>query len=355
MGDWLTTTLSNNSNVQKSTGSIGGTKTDTTSSGDWLTQTQTGKQGSYRPNVKALSTDKVSTTPLPTSQPQSAFSPMQTYKTNLATGFSNLVAAGQDVVKKISGIFTPKGGEAMDIVLPKPSTTIPTFTQEQISAIGDLKVGQKIPGFDLSTNESSSAKLVGNPQVTFGNVIDNVFNKPTEYVLNNTGFIGEGIKQFASDLYNNPVATFVPAIKQIEKNPEIKKRLQENPIYQFQTEALQGVMEGALRVYANWNPKVESFLDQKITETGQASDVEIAGNTVGQIIGTIGSFILGGEVVAALRWGKAALPATFAALGQTSLPADTPMEARVRNLIIDTVSGTLLEYIKPLQNIQKMG
>lgn len=287
---------------------------------------------------------KVSTTPIakPVVQQQPSF--LQ----NVQSGGSRLLSqAGDftaDAIKKTLGLFTPKGGKPEPIHNEKAFVSpVPELTPQQQKAVGTLKVGQKIPDF----------KPVAQ---TFDNVIDTIFTKPAKFVLDDTGPLGNSIKKFATELYNDPVATLNPNVKNIQNlDPKLKKSMRENPIYKAQTATLQGIMQGALRVYANWNPGVESFLDKQVESVGNKSDSEIAGNTVGNIIGTIGSFVAGGEVIAALKFGKVALPLTFAALGQTSLPASTPVEARARNLIIDTVSGTLLQYIKPLANLEKMG
>lgn len=309
----------------------------------------------------------VSATPTPAPAQPTFLQKTQASASKLGSSvLSGLGEFAQQVERKVQGLFTPKDGSPFEIVMPKPKQIGPIkLTPEQTENIGTLKVGDKLPGFDLDVKESApSAQLTPEAkkkasEMTFGNVIDNIFNKPADYILNNTGFFGEGIKKTASDIYNNPIETLTPGgsiLKTLEKHsPETYKKLQENPIYKFEEAGFQGIIQGALRVYANWNPRVQSFLDEEVKATGGKGDAEIAGNTVGNIIGTIGSFVLGGEVVAALKFGKVALPATFAALGQTSLPADTPVEARLRNLVVDTVSGTLLEYIKPLNNLRKMG
>ncbi len=259
----------------------------------------------------------------------------------------------QGVQKTIQGFFTPQGGKPIPISSPKPATAPDlNLTTDQINSIATLKPGQPIPDFS-SPYQPPSAQF--KPGVAKGNIIDNAINQPISYLLNNTGVVGETIKKTASDIYNNPVEMTTPAFQAIKRDPAVKKAIQDNPIYKFETSALQGAMQGAIRVYANWDPKVQNFLDQEIVATGKKSDTEIAGNTVGSVVGTIGAFVLGGEVLAALKFGKVALPATFAALGQTSLPANTPVDARLRNLVVDTVSGTLLEYVKPLANLEKMG
>lgn len=308
-------------------------------------------------------------TPTPTPAPATPNFLQQTQQNVTKFGSSVLSGLGefaQQAEKKIQGIFKFAGGSQFDIISPVPKTNIPELTPQQIKAISTTKIGEKLPGFELDEPKTSGASAQLTPEakkraseMTFGNLIDNVMNKPIEYGLNHTGPIGEGIKNFASELYNNPIETIGPAsniLKTIKKqNPELYKKFEDNPVYKFEEAGIQGIMQGALRVYANWNPKVQTFLDTEVQKIGTKGDAEIAGNTVGNIIGTIGSFVLGGEVVSALKFGKVALPATFAVLGQTSLPSNTPADARLRNLIVDTVSGTLLEYIKPLANVQKMG
>lgn len=291
---------------------------------------------------------KVSTTPTPapatpnfTQQPSSILSTLGTFK--------------DTIQQKIRGIFTPAGGQAIEIKQPLPKEfTMPEFTPDQMEKIGSLKVGQVVPGFE-SPVSAQSGQIKKGGKFTPGNVIDEIFTKPANSLLNDTGYFGEGIKKAASNLYNDPIGTLVPVFGMLEKDPKIGPKIKESAPYEFTTSAVQGLIQGPLRVYANWNPQVQSFLDQEVESVGKKGDAAIAGNTVGNIIGTIGSFVLGGEVVQALKFGKTALPLTFAALGQTSLPANTPAQARLRNAVIDAVSGTLLEYVKPLANLQKMG
>lgn len=298
---------------------------------------------------------KISATPTPAPATPTFTQQVGNIGQSILSGIGNFA---QQVEKKVQGIFTPKNGTSFEITLPQPKAiTTPTFTPDQQKKIGSLKIGEKIPGFDTSMPEQiSSGKIKEGVDTSAGNIIDHLFNKPTDYILNNTGIFGQEIKTIASKLYNDPLETTSPILNNIEKiSPKIEKTIKESPIYKFSEASLQGAMQGALRVFANWNPRVETFLDNEVKSIGTKGDAEIAGNTVGNIIGTIGSFVGGGEVAQALKFGKAALPLVFAALGQTSLPASTPEEARLRNLIVDTVSGTLLEYIKPLQNIEKMG
>lgn len=290
----------------------------------------------------------------PISQPQTSF--LQKAQQTGKSVLSGLGEFTKGVESKVLGLFTPKDGASTPITLPKMEVNLPELSQDQIKSIASLNVGDKIPGFDLSSPKaiSESSKLKD-----AGNVIDNIFTKPAKFLSSGANFIGEEIKKVASDIYNNPIEKLTPGggyLNTIKKNnPEIYKKFEDQPLYKAEESTIQGVVQGALRVYANWNPKVESFLNKELESTGTKSDVEIVGNTVGNIIGNIGSYILGGEIATALKYGKGTLPIVFATLGQTSLPSDTPKAARIRNLIVDTVAGTLLEYIKPLQNLQKLG
>lgn len=333
-----------------STGSTGGI-TSSVSSGGFIDQTfeQQRKRIYSTPAPKQVSTTTISK---PTPAPKVNF--LQQTQQNVSKIGQGLMSGvsdfAQDVEKKVLGLFSVKGGEQKPITLPKQKAPTPTLTPDQQKKVATLKVGEKIPGYDTKT----AAK-----KKDFGNIIDNVFNRPAEFLLNNTGLFGEGIKKLASDIYNNPIETLTPnkgILNQIKKyKPELYQKFEDSPLYKFEEAGFQGIVQGALRVYANWNPKVETFLDTELVKTGKLTDLEIGANTVGNVIGTIGGFVMGGELVSALKFGKAALPATFAALGQTSLPASTPVEARLRNLVVDTVAGTLLEYIKPLANLRKMG
>jgi len=295
-----------------------------------------------------------------------------------AASFGSSVLSGlgeftQQAERQLKGFFTPKNGKGFEILSPPKDSPTIMMNPKQVKSIKSIKIGEKLPGFEPKESGSSAqitpkAQKIStdrtkkmNEKIANLNLMDRLINKPADYILNDTGPIGEGIKKFASDLYNSPIETMTPGIKGSvlrytkEANPELYKKIEDSDIYKFEEAGIQGIMQGALRTYANWNPRVESFLDKELASIAEnGTDQQIAGNTVGNIIGMIGSFILGGEILAGLKFGKIALPATFATLGQTSLPSSTPAEARARNLIVDTVSGTLLEYIKPLANLQKM-
>lgn len=299
-----------------------------------------------------VSVKKVSATPI--AQPKA---PTSSFLDKTQQAFGSITkGAGEfatSVEKKIQGLFTPTGAtKPFEITISDKKITTPTLTPDQQKLIGKLGVGQKIPGF-VSSEPTQSARL--KQSVVENNLIDKLFGKASNTVVNTAGIIGNSIKEPAKEIYTDPTNFLDPVFDSLEFiNPKMRQQIKENGAYKIGLSSIQGVVQGALRVYANWNPKVESFLDKEVVATGKKGDAEIVGNTVGNIIGTIGGFVLGGEVVSALKFGKFALPATFAALGQTSLPASTPVEARARNLIIDTATGTFLEYIKPLTNLSKL-
>lgn len=317
----------------------------------------------YRP-VQQVQQQPV--TPQPSFQPQATPQPSfqqraQTAGSSFISGIGQLVQSAQ---QKIQGLFTPTGGQTFEIKPDSISTAYkPNLTQKQIDSVKNIKVGQKLPGFDIDAREAGASASL-KPGIQAGNIIDEVFNNPIKYTLNNTGIVGETIKTSFREMYENPIESGTPGgfmlpvgntlniIKKV--NPTLYKQITDNPIYKFQESQIQGAIQGALRVYANWNPEVESFLDKELEQVGTEGDAAIAGNTVGQVIGQIGAFVLGGELGAALKLGKAGLPAVFATLGQTSLPADTPAAARAKVLITDVVAGSLLEYIKPLHNLSKL-
>lgn len=314
-----------------------------------------------RKKILSQPVQKVSTTPVPGSTPSvvTQTPPPQPSFLQKAQGVGESVLSGlgsfkQEVTKKIQGLFTPTGGKTIELTVPEqPRVTTPELTPEQTQKLATLKVGDTIPGFAPVSGESAQFTAKGKEQV--GNVIDNIFTKPASKFLNDSSYYASGIQKQAKEIYDKPLEFLLPVLNEFEKNPETQKKIQANPIYKFSTSTVQGVVQGALRTYANFKPGVQSFLDKEVESVGTKGDASIAGNTIGNIIGTIGSFVLGGEVTKGLGFAKTALPAVFAALGQTSLPSDTPKAARLRNAIIDSVSGTLLETIKPLANIQKMG
>lgn len=300
-----------------------------------------------------VSVKKVSTAPIAQPKPATSGFLDQTQKAigSATKGIGEFATA---VEKKIQGLFTPTGQtKPFEITIPTKKITTPVLTPDQQKLIGKLEVGQKIPGF-VSSESQPSARL--KQSVIEDNLIDKLFTKTSKSAVNIAGIVGNSIKKPAQEIYTDPTNFLDPIFDGLEFiNPKIRQQVKDNPAYKIGLSSIQGVVQGALRVYANWNPKVESFLDKEVVATGKKGDAEIVGNTVGNIVGTIGGFVLGGEIVQALKFGKFALPATFAALGQTSLPANTPVEARARNLIIDTATGTVLEYIKPLTNLKNLG
>lgn len=313
----------------------------------------------YTTPAPSIAPPLVSSTPTPApAKPnflQQAGQSIGNFGTSVLNGLGDFA---QSVERKVQGIFTPKGGDPITVYQPQEKLTVPELTQDQVSKIKDLKIGDKLPGFDLSPAKTSgaSADLTPEAKLKAQNTLDYMMNKASD--VGNK--IAEPIKEYAKSMYEDPLTHFGPSagiFKTIEnKNPELYSKIKDSAFVKFEEAGYQGIIQGALRVYANWNPSVETFLDKELESIkNDGSDAEIVGNTIGNIIGTVGSFILGGEVATALKFGKVALPATFAVLGQTSLPADTPADARARNLIVDTVSGTLLEYIKPIANLQKLG
>jgi hypothetical protein len=288
--------------------------------------------------VKKVSTTKITTTPTP--------------KAPVDKIVSNIQKTATDVTNNIKGFFTPKGGIKQPIQLPETKPV--QLTSQQQNTIGKLKIGDTIPNY----KPSAQLKPIQKGQT---NLLDEFFVKPTAYLA---GKAVNEVKKNAKDAYENPFLS--KQINQLDaevkkNNPKAYQELQKNPIYkaskniqEFQTETVKGVVQGVVRVYANFHPEVQKFLDTELKNVEKEGDASLAGNTVGQVIGTIGAFVLGGEITSALKFGKLALPITFATLGQTSLPQNTPIEARARNAVIDSVSGALLEYIKPLANIGKM-
>lgn len=192
------------------------------------------------------------------------------------------------------------------------------------------------------------------------NPIDTLVVDPIKKVLDNTGVIGETIKNAAKNLYNNPLEYLNPSIKQtnqlIKDNPDLQKKLDDSLVGQayknttdFLNAGIKGAINGALRVTLNSSDKVRNFLDTELKKP--VSNGEKTAESIGEVIGTLATYAIGGEGAGLLGFGKAALPIVFATLGQTSLPSSTSLSARERNALFDSTAGAFLEAITPAKNL----
>ena len=149
--------------------------------------------------AQPVAQQKISATPTPAPATPTFTQQAGNIGQSILSGIGNFA---QQVEKKVQGIFTPKNGTSFEITLPqKKIVTTPTFTPDQQKKIGSLKVGEKIPEFDTSMPEQiSSGKIKDGVDTSAENIIDHLFNKPTDYILNNTGIFGKEIKTIASKL-----------------------------------------------------------------------------------------------------------------------------------------------------------
>lgn len=111
------------------------------------------------------------------------------------------------------------------------------------------------------------------------------------------------------------------------------------------TPALEGIADGAARQYLNSSKQVQQVLDTQLK-----SQTTIEGKTlytIGDVVGTLGAFISGGEIIKGAQLGKATLPVLFGTLGQLSANPDTTILQRAERLPVDVAAGFLMSFIPP--------
>lgn len=112
---------------------------------------------------------------------------------------------------------------------------------------------------------------------------------------------------------------------------------------------LKGVNRGLAQQYFGTSQEALADLERRLPEPVD-SDFGFLYN-VGEVVGTVMAFALGGEILKGLQFGKATLPVLFGTLGQTS-ESDLNIEQRVQKLPVDVVSGWIFSFIKPLQGLK---
>lgn len=150
----------------------------------------------------------------------------------------------------------------------------------------------------------------------------------------------------AKQVYDKPITFLIPPVELIEK---VSKGGPAAKTIELDNKVLRSIIRTGIGLNFGSSEKVQSFLNTELEK--QVTTTDKTANTIGQVIGTIGTYAAGGEILGALKFGKLALPVLFGTLGQTSLPVDTPEGARLRNAVIDSAAGTLFAFIKPAKNL----
>lgn len=151
--------------------------------------------------------------------------------------------------------------------------------------------------------------------------------------------------------YKNPIDTviFNPAQNFLDSHPEAKQTfmnvgnaLFDNPV--TKQPLVQDTLQSIARNLFNSSDYARTTLDTALAKDVTTGDK--VSRTIGDVVGTLTTYLAGGEVLGSMKFGKATLPVLFATLGQTSTPSTATSGQRLTKGMIDAMSGILLNYIK---------
>ncbi len=109
-----------------------------------------------------------------------------------------------------------------------------------------------------------------------------------------------------------------------------------------------GLIQGILGTTLYGSTNVQNFLDTEIKNTPKQLQ---NARTIGDLTGTIASYIAPTGILKKIGLVREAVPLVFATLGQTSLPANTPTDQRQAKLIIDATAGAVFQWLEKPANI----
>lgn len=115
------------------------------------------------------------------------------------------------------------------------------------------------------------------------------------------------------------------------------------PVLRDAQNVTKGIFTSVNSTYLGSSQKVMNTLKTKVkVPTDTVGKVEYS---IGEVAGAIGSFVAGGAVLDALKFGRLTMPVLFATLGQTSLPASTTAKQRIEQMPVDLLAGFLFSVI----------
>lgn len=272
------------------------------------------------------------------------------------------------VIGKVESIFGNLVNQAkseIQKILPQEQTQNNPISNTPTAQPGSLDFKTKEAGQSgtLTQEALNSPQLKSSRNLldeVLKNPVDTLIVNPIKNLLDNSGVVGEKIKNAAKSLYENPLDYIVPANKQITKllndNPDLQKKVQDSFVGQaykqvtdIENSFLKGAINGVLRLTLNSSDKVNKFLNTQLSQP--VTDGQKTAENIGEVVSTLATYALASEGVGLLGFAKAALPITFATLGQTSLPSTTSLDARARNALFDSTAGIFLDAITPAKKL----
>jgi len=167
--------------------------------------------------------------------------------------------------------------------------------------------------------------------------------------------ISSGLLKVANEMGNNGnnlIDTGISMIqKKIEEKPENYKWLvtaqkfaEDTPFIGLNKSPVsKGITQGVAKTLLGSSRQVQETFDKRLVQpvTWEGKTLQ----TVGEVVGGILPYLVGGSALKALGAGKAMLPVLFATLGQTSAGPDTTLTQRLEILPIDVLTGYVFSKI----------
>lgn len=240
----------------------------------------------------------------------------------------------KEIVGKVADLFKPR-----KIVSPVPEEEIikpdkPRVTQEAYKQTEDsyLKFPSIFPHpeLDLESKEfGASAQL--RPEAR--DAANKFWSNPVDNSI-------QAIRDFL-DYHPKVLDVLAGAQKIVEETPYVG--LKESPL-------TRGIARQASSVYLGSSNEIKNTFEKRLNHPVTSEDQVV--ETVGEVIGGVMAYMAGGAVLRGLGLARATLPVLFATLGQTSAPAETTIEQRIKKLPVDVVAGWIFSKVPALKGMR---
>lgn len=195
---------------------------------------------------------------------------------------------------------------------------------------------------------SSIGSVFGKAVNSAGNILDTVFKNGSK-VINSNQVLKAVTEEMWRQVYPN--LTISPS-QQLENDiikkisPQTEKLL--NTSVMVQQSIGRGIVQGLARSSLNFVPTVNKWLDTEVKNTPKSLE---GARSVGDLVGTVASFISPTGVLAKAKLAKIALPLVFTTLGQTSTPQGATGDQRLSKAIVDATAGTIFKFLQVPANV----
>lgn len=225
------------------------------------------------------------------------------------------------------GVATPSG-----VGVPRPVTTgygDPSFETRRVQILAKpTKAPEAVAPTPLVAPTQPTTFLAGIGKLPIiekaGNFIDKLFKYPDVLIKK------------AQDFLAKP-----ENIKIAEPLAEVQAKIIQ-PIFE-KYPAAKGLVKGVSQTFLGSSEQVSEIFTRPLDTPVETVDKTF--HTVGEITGSVLSYMAGGAVLKGLKFGKAMLPVLFTVLGQTSADTDTTVKQRIIKAPVDAVAGFFLSKV----------